>query len=231
MRGVEQSAPLIRIKVKILNSCPICGKTSQFLSSRRKDEICRLCGSSERHRLVWIFLQTKNISSLKDFLHIAPEECIEKQLKHAMPGYVSIDKSSKRAMFNMDITNIQFKDESFDAVYCSHVLEHIVDDMVAMTEMRRVLRKNGWAIINVPVSSRKVTLEDNMVVDPLEREMLFGQTDHVRIYGKDFKDRLWNSGFNVEEIKWNKFLTVSERRKFGITKYAGSIFFCRKALL
>jgi ubiquinone/menaquinone biosynthesis C-methylase UbiE len=165
----------------------------------------------------------------KTLLHIAPEECIEKNLRHILKGgYISVDKSSKRAMFNMDVTNLQFQDEYFDIVYCSHVLEHVIDDLIAMKEMWRVLKRDGWAIINVPVSSRRETFEDIMVVDPLEREMLFGQGDHVRIYGKDYITRLRSCGFFVKEIKAKDFISKKDIELMGITKVAGSIFLCRK---
>ena len=165
----------------------------------------------------------------KTLLHIAPEECLEKNLKHILKGgYISVDKSSKRAMFNMDVTNLQFKDEYFDIVYCSHVLEHVIDDLIAMKEMWRVLKRDGWAIINVPVSSRRKTFEDVHATSPEDRQRLFGQGDHVRIYGKDYIKRLESCGFFVKKIKASDFISKKNISLMGVTKEAGDIYLCRK---
>ena len=100
-------------------------------------------------------------------------------------------------MVEMDITDIQYPDDSFDAIYCSHVLEHVPDDAKAMSELYRVLKPGGWAILAVPIRG-DTTFEDPTTTEPEERERLFGQSDHVRYYGKDFKDRLEAAGFEVK---------------------------------
>jgi len=166
--------------------------------------------------------------SFKNMLHIAPEECLGKKFKeHLKEGYISIDQDRKRAMFYMDITNIQFKDETFEAIYCSHVLEHITNDSLAISEMARVLRKDGFALISVPISNKKKTYEDFSIRTLEGRKKAFGQNDHVRVYGKDFIQRLRKS-FKVKEVKWRDVLTPKERTLMGITKHAGSLFHCTR---
>jgi SAM-dependent methyltransferase len=96
-----------------------------------------------------------------------------------------------RAMVRMDITDIQYPKDTFDVIYCSHVLEHVVDDRKAMREFHRVLRPDGWALLLVPITVEK-TFEDPSVTDPEERLSVFGQEDHVRCYGPDYVERLRN---------------------------------------
>ena len=116
--------------------------------------------------------------------------------------YVSADLDSPLAMANVDITDLPFDDESFDLILCSHVLEHVHDDRLAMRELRRVLKPDGWALLLVPISA-DVTFEDPSIVRPSDRLRLFGQADHVRRYGPDYVDRLRHveleiSGANAE---------------------------------
>ncbi len=101
-------------------------------------------------------------------------------------------------MEHFDITDIPYPDETFDVIYASHVLEHVPDDRRAMREIRRVLRTGGWAVLLVPMFGA-TTKEDPTVIDPAERERLFGQDDHVRLYGHDgeYERRLTEAGFDV----------------------------------
>lgn len=162
-------------------------------------------------------------------LHIAPEECLEKKFKELIPGYVSMDKSSERATHQMDITDIRFGSQTFDFLYCSHVLEHVEDDLIAMREMFRVLKYGAFAIINVPIKGTK-TYEDKRIIGQEERLKAFGQPDHVRIYGEDYIDRLQSVGFKVTEMKPLDILTTLKIKLMGITKASGSIFFCEKPI-
>jgi ubiquinone/menaquinone biosynthesis C-methylase UbiE len=128
----------------------------------------------------------------------------------------------------MDVTDIQSPDDSFDIVYCSHVLEHVDDDRRAMRELCRVLRPDGWAILMVPITTDR-TVEDPSISDPQERLRLFGQKDHVRRYGPDFVDRLREAGFAVETIRPDDFLSPEEIERMAIDrKYAGEIYHCTK---
>lgn len=161
-------------------------------------------------------------------LHVAPESCYAKQFQTTLGnGYITADLESPSVSLRMDITDIQFKDGVFDVIYCSHVLEHVLDDRKALREFHRVLKLGGCAILLVPITTEK-TFEDPMVTDPIERLRLFGQRDHVRRYGPDYFDRLKETGFSVEVVKASDFLTSEEITLMGITTAAGDIYLCEK---
>ncbi|MEJ7591899.1 MAG: methyltransferase domain-containing protein [Planctomycetaceae bacterium] len=197
----------------------------------RPDSRCPCCGSLERHRLFWRFAEQKtNLfdTRKKSVLHIAPEPCLAPKLRRRIgSGYLTADFSDPRAMVQMDITGIKYPDESFDVIYCSHVLEHVQEDMKAMRELWRVLKTDGWAVLLVPITV-DVTYEDPAVTDPLERFEKFGQEDHVRRYGNDYIDRLRSAGFRVEMFRVSDLATSEEALRFGLGKEAGEIYFCRK---
>ena len=125
--------------------------------------------------------------------------------------YVTADIFKKDVLVKMNITDIQFPDDSFDAIICNHVLEHIIDDGKAMSELYRTLRPGGWAILQVPVSQVLTNTYEDFSITTMEgREEAFGQYDHVRIYAEDYQDRLAQAGFTVSVFKW-----VTEAEKFG----------------
>ncbi len=133
-------------------------------------------------------------------------------------------------MEKMDITDIQHPDESFDIVYCSHVLEHVPDDRKAMGELYRTLRRSGWAVLNVPIVA-EVTFEDFSITDPKERLRVFGHPEHVRNYGPDYKARLEAVGFQVTVYSPEDFLTPRDVVRYGLSNgAAGEIYFCTKEL-
>ena len=194
----------------------------------RLDARCPWCDAFERHRLLWLYLQRCTDlfdGASRKMLHVAPEPCFQPSLRQALgDGYLTADLSDPGAMVKMDVTDIQYPDDSFDVVLCSHVLEHVPDDRRAMRELRRVLKPSGWAILLVPITADE-TFEDLGVVDPMERYRLFGQDDHVRRYGPDYRDRLSDAGFSVEEVATD-FVTETERVRMGLTAAAGEIFRC-----
>ncbi|QQO55187.1 MAG: methyltransferase domain-containing protein [Thiohalocapsa sp. PB-PSB1] len=214
--------------------CPICCKKSSrfkpFGVIPREDAQCPHCGSLERHRLLWLFLQKRIdlFAGKLKMLHVAPEPCLESIfMKRLGSNYLTADLFNPRAMVKMDICDIQYPENSFDAIYCSHVLEHVPDDKQAMREFCRVLNTNGWAILNVPITREK-TFEDPSIVDPKERLKAFGQEDHVRSYGQDYVERLRDSGFDVEIIKVDDLANSDELLKMGLTLAAGEIYYCTK---
>lgn len=238
MKNLKIIARAIYISIKYYGHnkfCPICKKYfSRFLThgaQKRSNARCPFCSALERHRLLWLYIEKKNIlSEVGDgiFLHVAPEPQFKKIFKKLLGNkYLTADLLAKDVDVRMDITNIQYKNESFEFIYCSHVLEHVLDDLKAMSEFHRVLTKTGQAIILVPISHEK-TFEDPSIIDAREREKYFGQDDHVRCYGLDYIDRLKQSGFMVERITPNNFLTDMEINIMGITKEAGDIYLCKK---
>ncbi len=158
-------------------------------------------------------------------LHVAPEGCLVALLKRSpYIEYVSAD-IAPYAMVQMDLTDIPFSDESFDVIYISHVFEHILDDRRAMREVHRVLRSGGWSILQVPINS-ETTYEDLSITQPEERERVFGQNDHVRIYGNDYYDRLAEAGFSVAKRALN-LQSDSEVARLGISP-TEKVTFCTK---
>lgn len=162
-------------------------------------------------------------------LHVAPEYTLSNRLQALSNlNYLSIDLSSRRAMQRMDLTALALDDASFDVILCSHVLEHIPDDRRAMRELHRVLRPGGWAILQVPLDpERAMTYEDASITDPERRLEHFGQEDHVRVYGRDYPDRLREAGFTVDEDDFAAALDPDERRRMDI-RATETIFRCTK---
>jgi len=187
--------------------------------------------SLERHRLLWLYLQNETQIFKKKFkvLHVAPEQAFYKKfIKLNNLDYVTFDMNSPIAKIKGDICNLPFSENQFDFILCNHVLEHVNDDIAAMLELFRVLKKNGVAILQVPIDlTKNKTYEDSTITDKKERMKAFGQYDHVRIYGKDYFERLEKSGFKVEKNFYSKNFSDKEIYKYGINKNE-IIPICRK---
>ena len=163
--------------------------------------------SLERHRLLWLYLtnETDFFTSKKKVLHMAPEQCFLARFRKLNHDYKTADLDSPIADVKADIINLPFNDNSFDVIFCNHVLEHVQDDTKAMKELFRVMKKGGMGIFQVPQDlNRNVTFEDNSITDPKKRAKIFGQYDHVRVYGRDYFDKLRSIGFNVEEVNYSQ---------------------------
>jgi len=172
----------------------------------RPNARCPICHCLDRERLVYLSLLrvTDVFQKHTRVLHVAPEFQLSEVLKKQPTiDYLTADLRSPQAMVKMDISAIQFPDEHFDGIVCNHVLEHILDDSRAMAELHRVLRPQGWAILQVPISlTLDHTYEDFSITTPVEREAAFGQHDHVRIYARDYQERLEHVGFKVNVFRW-----------------------------
>jgi len=153
-------------------------------------------------------------------LHIAPEKNLQKVFKvFSKIKYISGDLNPLLADMKIDVTDIKFKNNHFDFIISNHVLEHVKDDRKAMSELFRILRPGGEAILQVPISKyNKRTFEDFSIVLPEEMEKYFGQKDHVRIYGKDYKKKLESVGFKVELYDIKNDLSIKDVKKYGINK-------------
>lgn len=166
--------------------------------------------SLERHRLLWLYLQNETdfFSAPKKVLHFAPEQAFYKRFRNQKNlDYTTTDLLSPLADVKADICNLPFLDNMFDVILCNHVLEHIPNDTKAMQELYRVLKPGGMGIFQIPQDlSREKTFEDNSITDKKERAKIFGQYDHVRIYGRDYFDKLRSIGFEVIEEDYTKKL-------------------------
>lgn len=178
--------------------------------------------SLERHRLLWLYLknETDFFISKKKLLHFAPEQSFYKRFrKMDHLEYTTTDLNSPLADVKSDICDLPFEDNTYDMILCNHVLEHIPDDTKAMQELYRVLKPGGMAILQIPQDlNREKTFEDNSIVDRDERAKIFGQYDHVRIYGRDYFDKLRSIGFRVDEVDFTSTLSEEEIDRYRLAK-------------
>ncbi|WP_103866673.1 class I SAM-dependent methyltransferase [Aquimarina sp. I32.4] len=202
---------------------PIDGKSfSRFLpygyGTQRDNVLSPSTLSLERHRLLWLFLknETDFFTSPAQVLHFAPEQAFYKKFRNLKNlEYTTTDLNSPLADIKADICNLPFEDNKYDIIFCNHVLEHIPDDTKAMQELLRVLKPGGMAILQIPQDlSRATTFEDDTITDRKERARIFGQYDHVRVYGRDYFEKLRSIGFKVDEIDYTQTLSKEE-----VTKY------------
>jgi SAM-dependent methyltransferase len=189
--------------------------------------------SLERHRLFWLYLtnETEFFTENLKVLHFAPEQAFYKRFKKMKNlEYTTTDLNSPIATVKADICDLPFQDNAYDFIICNHVLEHIPDDTKAMQELYRVLAPGGIAILQVPYEAdRNTTFEDDTITDPKERAKIFGQYDHVRIYGMDYFEKLTEIGFNVEALNYSANLSEEEINKYRLAK--GELLpVCRKSV-
>ena len=208
---------------------PIDGKSfRKFLpygyGNQRKNALSPSTLSLERHRLMWLFLidETNFFNSTKKLkvLHIAPEQCfLDLFKKQKNLEYITSDLESPIADVKADICDLPFKENEFDVVFCNHVLEHIPDDTKAMQELYRVMKKGGFGVFQIPQDlSRDATFEDNSITNKDERAKIFGQYDHVRVYGKDYFNKLRSVGFKVDEVDYTKKIDSKQIERFCLMK-------------
>jgi SAM-dependent methyltransferase len=212
----------------------LVAKEKQIIGAGRRKKKCPVCHSVERDRLVFIyvkdFLHLFNKEEKINILHIAPEDCLfpvfYKKINHQT--YICGDKfeegySYDNQVIYMDITHFDWEDNYFDLIICNHVLEHIPDDKKAMRELYRVLKPGGKAILQIPVSMVLTeTYEDFSIKNPADREYIFGQRNHCRIYGQDYGKRLKEVGFifspvNIPDSKYTKY-GLDEREEIMLVK-------------
>ncbi|MDQ8727649.1 class I SAM-dependent methyltransferase [Bradyrhizobium sp. LHD-71] len=184
-------------------NCNICGLNDLFRPigwPLRPEAMCPQCGSLERHRLLKLWLdENRECIAGKRILHFAPEAAISKLVRPLAKEYVTADIARGRDL-QLNIEKIDLPDESYDVILCSHILEH-VDDRAALAEIHRVLVGGGVALLMIPVVEGWANTYENLAItEPNEREIHFGQEDHVRYFGSDFRDRIRRAGFDLEEF-------------------------------
>jgi SAM-dependent methyltransferase len=194
---------------------PIDGKSFRMFlpygyGTQRNNVLSPSTLSLERHRLLWLYLQNETdfftAKEKKNVLHFAPEQEFYKRFKKQKNiQYTTTDLFSPLADVKADICNLPFEDNQYDVLFCNHVLEHIPDDTKAMQELYRVLKPGGMAILQIPQDlNRATTFSDDTITDEKERAAIFGQYDHVRVYGCDYFDKLRTIGFTVIEEDYTK---------------------------
>ncbi|MBP2284204.1 SAM-dependent methyltransferase [Flavobacterium sp. CG_23.5] len=201
--------------------------------------------SLERHRLLWLYLNEQtdffkpelisgspnsssnriklrdaDINSVLKVLHFAPEQAFYKLFRNQKNlDYTTTDLFSPLADVKADICDLPFEDNQYDVILCNHVLEHIPDDTKAMQELYRVLKPGGMAILQIPQDlSRATTFADDTITDQKERAKIFGQYDHVRIYGRDYFDKLRSIGFKVIEEEYTTKIAPELVEKYCLAK-------------
>ncbi|MCZ4318815.1 methyltransferase domain-containing protein [Aequorivita viscosa] len=185
-------------------------------------------GARERHRFIWHYISsnTKLFTETKiKLLHISPEYCFYEKLKikgniqyfpvdKFEPGYDYLSLTKDFNLLSLDMHSTQY-----DFIICNHVLEHITDDKTAISNLYKLLKKDGTAIISVPILENDApTYENETIVSPKERVLHFGQWDHVRYYGTDIKNRFQEAGFHVTTINSFDYFNEINRRIFGVPK-------------
>jgi len=214
-------------------TCPVCDHSFDAFKNdwNRLDALCWRCGSHERHRAQWLLLQRRpellgNASSL---LHFSPEWCLRRRLEPtAGLRYVTADIDPEADVdLRLDITRLDLPDDAFEAVLCSHVLEHVPDDAAAMRELRRVTAPGGFCLVMVPLAlDRDQTYEDPSITVPEVRKREFLQHDHVRLYAPDIADRLTAAGFDVEVIDMHAELGAEQAARYRLLA-SDLAFLCR----
>jgi SAM-dependent methyltransferase len=216
--------------------CPLCGgRFDRFKPAwNRPDALCWRCGSHERHRAQWLLFtwRPELLGTIRSLLHFAPEWTMRERLAPlaAERGirYLTADLDPAGVDRQLDVTKLDLPDGAFDAVMCSHVLEHVPDDATAMRELCRVTAPGGWCLVMVPLDvTRAETYEDPTVVTPEAREREFLQHDHVRLYAPDIAGRLAAAGFAVETVR-PADLGADAVRRAGLLP-SDWIFLCRPA--
>ena len=208
---------------------PIDGKSfKMFLpygyGNQRNNVLSPSTLSLERHRLLWLYLNNETdffTSKIKkNVLHFAPEQAFYKRFRNQKNiVYTTTDLFSPLADVKADICNLPFEDNQYDVILCNHVLEHIPDDTKAMQELFRVLKPGGMAILQIPQDlNRATTFSDDSITDEKERAAIFGQYDHVRIYGRDYFDKLRSIGFKVIEEDFTNKIAPELVEKFCLAK-------------
>lgn len=213
--------------------CPVCDRGFDRFKAdwNRPAALCWRCGAQERHRAQWLLFERRPelLAQARSLLHFSAEWCLRRRLA-ALPGlrYVTSDLDPTQAAdLRLDVTATRLPDGAFDAVICSHVLEHVPDDAAAMRELRRITASGGWCLVMVPLAlDRATTYEDAAVTTPEDRRREFLQHDHVRLYAPDIADRLRVAGFAAEVIDMTAELGSGGAARHGLLA-SDLIFLCR----
>ena len=230
-RGNNFECPFCKNKFRKLKdggeSLPFFKDHKIIGGGRRINMLCPYCLSTDRDRLIYFYLITRKefLKKQLTLLHVSPESSVKSFLaKFPNINYYSGDKFEERyqgfyydkTTLNLDLTNLQFPNDNFDIIICNHVLEHIKEEKKALFEIKRVLKYNGWAILQVPIANKNKNTIEYQNLSSKKRESIYGQDDHMRLYGLDYADRLRSNGFIVDTWRASDLLNVNEISKFAL---------------
>ena len=203
--------------------CPFCGfigslelmgadrfpvlQKLKVIGAGRRAAKCPVCKSTDKERLLYTYL--KDVEKLEHksdikILHIAPENNLQLWLESISTDYIAGDAFLQNQHFVgnvqfVDIRNTVFFFFFFDYIICNHVICDIKEDKLALSEIYRVLRNGGLALLQVPITKVSGTVEYEIVKTKEEREIAYGYGYHERIYNDvDYVELLSSVGFNVE---------------------------------
>lgn len=219
--GLSPSTPELSAEPR-KSICPICGASGRFLPfgmANRPNAQCPTCGSLERHRMLWLYLSqhTDLLRASCRVLHTSPVPCLESRLRSVHEaGYVSSDRYSRTVDVAADVSELPFSDGKFDFVISSHVLEHLEDDQRAISELSRVVRPGGNAIIMVPLDPSRLTHGGATLGTPMSRLAAHGHPFHYRIYGPDLAERFGSAGLTCQILASPDLFSPAQRRLYRI---------------
>jgi SAM-dependent methyltransferase len=219
--------------------CPICETRFARFMRRGGNLMCVGCRSFARHRLMVLYIQ-REVELLRQparILHIAPEPGVHSVLSKAPAiDNVTLDlESGADVQVQADARELPFGAGSFDAVLCSHVLEHIPEDVTVAHVFARVLAPGGVALIQVPVDPRLGATYETFAPTPSDREREYGQRDHVRIYADDVEVRLARAFTTVQRVDYAATFDDADRWRMGLVepsrRRGEDIYVCRRESL
>ena len=213
--------------------CPVCRshlrrfEPFEYRGKTRDVALCPVCGSIERQRLIWLYMNRKTdlFEGRKKLLHVAPEKCFSRHFMRSRHiEYLSADLFNRWVMEKMDLTDIHHPDNTFDAILVSHVLQEIPDDRKAIRELFRVCKPGGWAILHQYIDGDR-TIELDMPHRMKHPEQ--GLEPALRYYGRDFKDRVESAGFKLRIEAYGDEFDAASRLRLGFGRER-DIYFCQK---
>ncbi len=214
---VRRKAERVLFSTGQLVECPFCQWTGwRFMSAgrpRRGNRLCPQCGSLERYRMLPLVMEREVGAGALKILELAPKACFTNYCqKKSSWDYISSDLDSPTAMVHADLRAMPFESERFDVIICMHVMEHIKDDVVAFSEIERMLKHGGVGIICVPIRG-EITQEG---APEEEWERLYGQSDHVRYYGLDIEDRMKQAGLKVHRLDALTYFSPDDLSRYAL---------------
>ena len=200
---------------------PLFSKLKVIGGGYRNNAVCPYCGSLDRNRWVYWVLKEKTdiFVSARTVLHFAPEKMIRKKMqKNDKCDYYAGDIELRLGGHRIDVTMIPFQNAFFDYILINHVMEHIIEEARAFDELKRVIKPNGKLILSFPITLETETIEKSGVYSEEDRLKYYGQKDHVRLYGKDYRKRLENFGWNVHQYTPEDIMEDEQIQKYGFLK-------------